>query len=310
MNIYYCPLVLFRLTLDTSFKEEIISDEIKIVNKKEVPDLDILSEHLSPLSLTQHKHQVYYWLKLEGDYGYKEFKELIQIFQITLWIVKPTKTYVSFVSDFKANVVDRKFCNFLYRFGNIPNHSFYGYNETDLKQIKLFYPLVKKCYSINRLKTALVFNFNGSISNFWESTYILYVSAFETLLNHKSDWWIKKKLSWAFAILTESEEVKRQSAFDIFRDIYKIRSEILHGETSNDKYNDGELNLEELAKCRDMLRKLWQAILNSEKTINKLSGNDITRRDYFKINVNGWLPEESKVLPEEEKRRVKAEIEK
>ena len=145
MNKVYCPLAVFKLNwkIKKDLEEIRISDEIKIIKKKDVPDLDILSDNLSPSTLEQNKQQVNYWLKLKGDYNYKEFKELIQIFQLTIWIVKPTETFVSFVSDFNEDFTRRKFTYFLYRFGYINNHQQYEYNIDDLKSIKLFYPILE-----------------------------------------------------------------------------------------------------------------------------------------------------------------------
>jgi len=304
MNEFYCPLVGFKLNWKVNFennKLDIIKD-ITIISKNDLPELSILSDCLTREVISQYENQVYYWLYLKNDYD--EIEEIINIFQLVLWIIRPTEYHINFISNLTKDNKKRIYRYLLSRFIPIHNHFEYEYNNNDIEKLKKFLPTMIDLYKKNRFKNSIVFNYHGCITNFWEAAYIQFSATFESLLNHKSyiskqlinelKWGVKKKLAWAYAILTEANNEKRPLAFDNFRDIYKIRSEILHGESFKEKYNDGNINLHKLAKCRDMLRKLWRVILDSDEIIEILSGSDNVRRDYFKKVANGWMPEEEK----------------
>ena len=291
MSEYYCPLVGFKLNWKVDFENNReVSNDITIISKRDLPELSILSDCLTEKVISQYENQVHYWLYLKKKYS--EVEEVINIFQLTLWIIKPTEYHINFISNLAKDNRERKYRYLLSRFIPIFNHFEYEYDSNDLLKLKMFFPILMDLYKEKRFKNSIVFNFHGCITNSWEAAYILYTTTFESLLSEGSRYGIKKKLAWAYAVLTETENEKRQIAFENFRDIYQIRSEILHGESFKDKHGNKDINLEKLAKCRDMLRNLWKVILESKEIIEKLSGDDKVRIDYFKEIANGWIPAE------------------
>jgi len=296
MKNYYCPLVGFKLNWKVNFENNRldINNNIKIISKIVLPELSKLSDCLTSEVISQYENQVHYWLYLKNDYN--EIEEIINIFQLTSWIIKPTEYHINFISNLAKDINKRKYKYLLSRFIPIHNHFDYEYNNNDIENLKIYFQIIMNLYKKNRFKNSIVFNYNGCITKSWEAAYIQFSTTFESLLTHKNKWGTKKKLAWAYAILTETEKKKRQKAFEDFREIYQIRSEILHGESFEDKFGKGEINLERLANCRDMLRKLWQEILASKETKEKLSGSDIARRDYFKNVANGWMPAEERLI--------------
>ncbi|MDP8201016.1 MAG: HEPN domain-containing protein [Candidatus Tenebribacter burtonii] len=288
MNKVYCPLEYFCITYELSkyfkkSKEFIINSNLKIITKNNIPDFSKWISYF--LSSDEIENKTDYWIRVSANCSFKELSLHINLFQLSLLIIKPSKTKI----PYKYN--GNNFHRYEYKFNFIQNFT-KEITKKDILNIAEIYPAFLKIYQESkRLRSAIVYMLNGCITITWNSAYILYMTTFETLLSDGSERGIKKKLAWAYAILTETDNEKRQKAFDEFRDIYKIRSEILHGKSFKDKFGKGEINLEKLANCRDMLRKLWQVILASKETKEKLSGNDSVRRKYFKKVSNGWMPE-------------------
>ncbi len=299
MNEFYCPLVSLILSPDINIKnyELEISKEVKIVCYERLPSLSVISEELSKTKLNYIKKDVYYWLCLDYNSS-EEIQIIVNIFQLASWIVIPTELQIWFISYISKGESKKPYFIDLRKFEYIPNHVEWCFDKKSVQKLKKIFPVLLEMYKNKPIfYTAIGLNYQGCVAHHWDAAYILYVTTFEALLTHKSNWGIKKKLAWAYAILTETEVEERQKAFDDFRDIYKIRSKILHGESfeykDEDEDNDGKLYLKDLAKCRDMLRKLWQVILDSKEIIEKLSGDDKVRREYFKKVANGWVPEEN-----------------
>ncbi len=290
MSEFYCPLVNFNLNWNVGFDNKLdITSNVKIISKIDLPSLSIISDHITYNEKSFYENRVHYWLFLKKEDS--EVEEIINIFQLVLWIIKPTEFNIRFFSNLDKDSSKPRYRNLLSRFIPIYKNFKFEYNNSDIEKLKLFFPIMIDLYKEKRFKNSIVFNYQGCITNSWETAYIHFSTTFESLLTHRSKWGVKKKLAWAYATLTETDNEKRQFAFDDFRNIYKIRSEILHGESFEDKYKNGELNLKELVKCRYMLRKLWQVILDSEEMIEKLSGSDSVRSKYFRKIANGWLPE-------------------
>ena len=311
MNEFYCPL--YNLNLDDNIKFtndelEISTDlNINIVSKEILPDLSTIKDELSIKDLAYIVLNVKYWLRIDTNFNNVEIQIIVNIFQLASWIVKPTELQIWFISNFAKDDLNESNFLKLKKIEYIPKHVEPCFHNEDVTKLKRMFPILLKLYKKSPIfYTAIGLNFQGCVAFHWEAAYVLYTTTFECLLRHKAhickilqeklEWGLTKELSWAYAILTETENEKRQEAFDDFRDIYKIRSDIVHGKSNKKEYNKEECNkedpnLKELAKCRDMLRKLWQVILDSPELIEKLSGNDKMRKDYFKRIANGWMPE-------------------
>jgi len=299
VSVFYCPLERFNIKQEfNSRNDELeITKNLKIISREQVPDLKLLSKHIVDNDINKYK-LIPYWLSITGNFTHFELEKKIVIFQLALWILSPTKTVIPFMTDFEET---HKFLHQRFKFN--PNYINYICDFKEIRYIKKYY---SKLYNIScnyqKVNLAMLYTFDSCLLQNWDAIYVLMVTAFESILYHKAHinkilqnklkWGITKRLSWAFAILSENNDSKRLTAFREFKYIYKIRSDLVHGKTIKNKYNNGDINLEESAKCRDMLRKLWQAILDSEELIENLSGDDRIRCDYFKKVANGWMPEE------------------
>ena len=93
----------------------------------------------------------------------------------------------------------------------------------------------------------------------------------------------------SYAALLADEISERDKYYEEFREIYRIRSDIIHGSSAfKTKYQDGNLNLNHLAKISDMLRKFWIRILTDSSIIDNLTKNDKQRKKYLKQIVGQW----------------------
>lgn len=299
MSIFYCPLERFNLKREFNSRnnELEITNNMKIISQERIPDLKLLRNHMVVKDIDKYKLTPY-WLLINGNFTNFELETKIIFFQLALWMLIPTTTVVPFMTDFNDMFIklNQRFIHNPKQINNICNLS-------KLKNIGNYILRINDVYfDHKRVNLSLLYTFDSCLLQNWDAILILMVTAFESILFHnahinkilqnKLKWGITKKLSWAFAILSESNDSKRQSAFKEFKYIYKIRSDLIHGKTFIVKYGNSFRNLDDIAKCRDMLRKLWQVILNSEEIIENLSGDDKVRCEYFKKVANGWMPEE------------------
>jgi len=293
MNKVYCPLINFKLVkeFETEFQIIHIDENVKIVSNENVPEwgLGLIKYYLPEYQFEEYKFTPY-WLNINGDFTIKYFKTQVISFQLALWISVQMKIQIPFLTDFRDLRI-----SYLNRFKYLRKGLVYKLEAQKIEKIKKYYSEILEIYhNHKRLNSAMIFTFDSCISINWDVAFILFVTTFESLLTHNNNWRIKRQLAWAYAIITEKTDVNRQRVFEDFKEIYKIRSEILHGESFKDKYGNGKINLENLAKCRDMLKRLWQVILESKEIIENLSGNNNKRREYFKRISKGWMPEEKK----------------
>ena len=292
MNKAYCPLIEFnRKCNEFEYDEDIIiTDEIKIINRKNVPEINIISYNLSDIRLRQYD-EVSDWLYVEGEYNFDDFEEIVNIFQLALWITKPTRVCIHFISNFEKEQHNRRFIYILHRFRYIPKHVKFDICKDDIKKIKHFLPLLVNLYhKRKRFRNAISLNFNACLSPSWQTDFMLMSAAFEALLTYGSRIDITQKLAQSYAVLTETNTNKLEENFKEFKRLYSIRSDIIHGASFKEKYKNGDINLDKLSKFSNMLRKLWDKILNSDEIIENLNGSDSRRRNFFKEISNNWRP--------------------
>lgn len=90
---------------------------------------------------------------------------------------------------------------------------------------------------------------------------------------------LTNRLARAYARLAENPDVPAAAGVDEFKAVYDIRSAIVHGR-SYDR-DESPTNLTDLIRCSNILRQLWRATLESEKTFCLLESDDEARRAFF-----------------------------
>lgn len=168
--------------------------------------------------------------------------------------------------------------------------------QEELSLIKNYFnKLIKINETLSRLRFASTFTFFGMISMTWIEAYIAFTTAFETLLTHKSNYGIKKKIALACACILENKPSERNSIFSEFCELYKFRSDFIHGKMQNNLDDYGHQYLYRLSK---LLRKTWQKILNDPDIINILQKSDSERKKFIKSIQKDYIPTFKKSLPE------------
>ena len=137
-----------------------------------------------------------------------------------------------------------------------------------------------------RLHMAIVNTFRACQAYQWAVGFLLYAAAFECILTYERGPGITKRLARAYACLMDDEKKRRDYFYRKFVDLYNIRSEIIHG--NQRKYSRANSNIKKLSELTDMLRMLWQKILNDKKLLITLESNDDTRKTFFKRIQSGY----------------------
>lgn len=285
---FFSPLVdFYLLPSDFSRLEKVeVTKDIRIIPLNLIPDLTCLSSVFVPNRINQYK-EIAYWLCIETTQSAKEVEEIVNLFQITLWIVKRSRVNIHFISNLHSKQEEFIFriiySRFIYNPINITNE----FSSNDLNQLsQIFQNMFNIFYNKSRLKNAIIMNYDGCIVPYWEAAYLLYSTTFESLLtygNHKN---LVEELAKSYAALLTCEISERDQYYEDFREIYRIRSDIIHG--SSAKYRDRNLNLNHLAKISDMLRIFWTRILTVPDIIDNLDKNDKQRKKYLKKIIGQW----------------------
>lgn len=116
---------------------------------------------------------------------------------------------------------------------------------------------------------------------------ICHAAAAEALLTYATGPGITRRLSISYACLVETKPADRDRAFREFADLYRARSDIMHGRTHNVARAD---RLPTLARFGDILRSLWRAVLSSPALIQALEGTDAQRQVWFAAQEAGYSP--------------------
>lgn len=231
---------------------------------------------------------VTHWLLFEQkDNDILNESEKINIFLIALWISSPTKTQVkiSFKSSENMYTVSR----YLDRFKCNISYSIYKIDNELLTKVNEYIDSIMNIYvNSKRIYNSLLLNLCGNFSISWQVAFICFSSAMEAILTYSERPGITKRLAKSFACLTETQKSKRDLEFKRFIELYKIRSDIMHGRAMN--YDDANMNLNNLNKYETLLRKLWQLILPSKDIIGELEKSDADRKIFFDKTEKGYQP--------------------
>lgn len=234
--------------------------------------------------------QAGHWLTFAG--GGDEFlssSETVNLFLLSLWVVKPTKTraWVRFEINQDEDMKSVGGTYFMLdQFSWLPETVELTIDDHDLSDAAEFYRrFLEVRRSGRRLHHAAVLTYAGCIQYSWSVSLICFASAAEALLTHDRRPGLTKRLSLAFACLTESDAVARDRAYSEFFGLYDIRSDIVHGRLYKREEFD---RLEVLGRFQSALRKLWAAVLLSH--LSELEGSDDQRRVYIERQQASYEP--------------------
>jgi hypothetical protein len=202
-------------------------------------------------------------------------RENLNSFLLALWIVRPTKTQIRLrFEEIEPGVY--KPSRILDRFQWIRGQASDELTDEDLGRVADLLPRVRAAYvTRGRLRNALVLTFRGCVSFAWQAAFICWSAAIEALLTYERGRGLTDRLARAYAKLVRDPT----ASLEHFKRLYDVRSDIMHGR-SYDRDSKAS-NLEDLAACSDLLRRIWWAGLSSDKTVAMLESTDDVRRMFF-----------------------------
>jgi hypothetical protein len=253
-----------------------------------MPDLSNFKSFLTKSDIEDIERDVKYWLSFEqSSSDILDANNKINFFMLALWIVLPTNTQVTM--RFESSGEQYSVKRYLNKFWYNKQYTIDRINNNIINKINEYIDIIIDIYiARKRLYNGLFLNLSGNFAFQWQVAFICFSAAMEAILTYSDKPGITGRLAKSFACLTEIDKSKRDSAYRRFYDLYKIRSDIMHGRAMN--YDDENINLNNLNEFEILLRKVWQTILNSKFYIMELEKSD-TEREYFFANIeNGYQP--------------------
>jgi hypothetical protein len=265
------------------------SPELRITRLEQRPDLRELDVKLC----RQGQDRIWtasHWLRFEWRQGdIPSRAETANLVLLALWLARPTKAHIAFRFELEqaTAALDKTVC-LLDRFDWISGATEDNFDDNDLQAAASYYQVMRNlCCTQGRLNNALHFTYNGCVSHQWQVVMICYAAAAEALLTYSTERGITDRLSKAYACLVETEPARRDCAYEEFKYLYSVRSDIMHGRTQNILPKD---RLPILGRFQKVLRKLWQVVLSSQESIAALENSDEFRKKLFASLIYGYSP--------------------
>ena len=281
----YAPLTDFLWDGDNFLK----FSGLEIRRNQQSFDLHGLDEGLSE----SQRDELFYadhWLIFESrDTATVSAAEMVNLFLLSLWLAKPTKTCVKLRFEVNQDTTcDQVGTTSVVQdvFTWVPQTVADSLSESDLEDAASYFAEMHRIrVAEKRLHHAIFLTHAGCVAYNWAVALICFASAVEALLTSTKGPKLTNRLSLAFACLTETQRASRDHAYTEFRDLYKVRSDIMHGRI----YLTGDLDgLETIARFETALRQLWRVILPSHVTI--LEEDDNQRQALFRKLQSGYQP--------------------
>jgi hypothetical protein len=238
-------------------------------------EVDGIRQFLSPEEVEECR-SIGHWLE-----AHQRLRDEVSVrvrmnsFLLALWIARPTRTRLT-VRFQEIDEGERVASRILERFQWIEGYVVEEVSTGDLERVRSnVQPIIDLYTASHRLRNALVLTFRGCVATDWQSSFICLTAAAEALLTHSAGPGVVGRLADAFARLTSDSEEERRAQRDHFRQLYAVRSDIMHGRGHDRR--TAEANLNDLAGLRDAVRALWRRVLESSEIRKALDSDDKTR---------------------------------
>ena len=275
---------------------------LEINQFKDLPKLKGLERELSKAEFDELKSAPYWWLTFEYDKGkLLDASDITILFLVALWLEVPTKTHAMHLFEFSAdkNSEEKTFTRCLDQFQwnrkqvvrDITSENI----ENAFRNFDLLIPIWKRK---KRLSDALIMTVAGCMSYRWQIAYISFASAVETLLTYQERQGITKRLAKSYACLMETSIKRRNAEYRNFRQLYKIRSDIIHGRIrriAKTTEHKADKRLALLADFSSLLRNLFGKILVNKSIVSELEKGDNSRKQFFDKIEMGYNPPKVKI---------------
>ena len=227
-------------------------------------------------------HAIGHWLFVrQAAQDVLSVREKANAFLLALWMTRPTLTYIPLRFEESD---DRRYCSaarILDRFRAVePDGSEEIHDDELAAAAKLLTALRAVYLRRGRLRNALVLTFRACVSSEWQSSLICFAAATEALLTYSASGTIGDRLGHAAAALLCDADHDRPSIARRVKQLYRVRSKIIHG-LAYDR-SDAEQNLRDLAEAASLIRSIWGRVLRDERLQTVLEGEDATREAFFR----------------------------
>lgn len=280
----YIPLKHFRSTVDR-FE---LAPGLFIQRLSERPDLHYWWERLGRADQDDVSRAVHWLIFRWRDGTEPEPRDQLYLMLLALWLVKPTKTEAAYLFQLGPDATSdgEVFFRLHDLFACIPGTANEKFSKAELTTASRYHSELQNLYgNRGRLNDALLLTLAGCFAHFWQVALVSYAAAAETLLTYSKARGLTERLALAYACLLEANKKQRDVAVQEFRNLYAVRSDIMHGRTYAVPIADRLTNLKGFT---DLMRKLWQHVLSSKTVIAELEGTDRQRAAYFKRLSAGY----------------------
>lgn len=282
----YAPLSQFTWT----GQDFTVAPGVEIRRLQDRPDLCGLDKTLAG-DEQRDLSRVTHWFTFEWVAGEEPLpKEVVSLFLIALWLARPTKAHAKLRFELCTDpgAASGGWFRLLDRFNWVPGATADKVADTDLTQAAHFFPMLRDRYVARvRLRNALSLTSAGCMARDWQVAFICHAAAAEAILTCATGPGITRRLALTYACLVENSVADRNRAFLEFRNLYSVRSDIMHGRAHNVAATD---QLPTLARFETILRTLWRAVLTSPSLIHALEGTDVRRETVFRGLQAGYSP--------------------
>jgi len=216
--------------------------------------------------------------------------EVINLFLLSLWLVKPTKSQVALRFEIGRDeaVAEKTMSRLLDRFAWIPGSIDPDISDEDVRKASTYYvELETLCRMRGRLNNAMVLTVSGCWSHGWQTALICHAAAAETILSYATGSGLARRLATSYACIVASDSPSRDAAFKEFSTLYSTRSDIVHGRMHNIARTD---TLPTLLRFQNLMRRLWGAVLVSKSLLSALELDDAGRQAYLTRIEAGYTP--------------------
>ena len=232
-----------------------------------------------------------HWLTFQWVDGTKiSTAEMINLFLLSLWLVKPTRAQVALRFEIGRDEAagQKRMSRLLDRFSWIPGSIEPDISDEDVQKASTYYgELEKLCGLRGRLNNAMALTVSGCWSHAWQTALICHAAAAETILTYSTALGLTRRLATSYACIVASDTSARDAAFNEFTNLYSARSDITHGRMHNIP-EDGTLPT--LSRFANLMRGLWSAVLRSKELMAALELDDAGRRAHFTRAETGYSP--------------------
>jgi len=232
-----------------------------------------------------------HWLAFDWNEGaVPSPAETMNLVLLALWLVKPTRTHVAFRFQLghEGAAAEKSSHRLLDRFAWVSGTTHDDFDDTDLRSAAIYYQVLRGlCCARGRLNDALILTVTGCWSHRWQAALICHAAAAEALLTYSTAAGITHRLATSYACLVETSQASRNLAYGEFRDLYSVRSDVMHGRPHNVPAAD---RLPLLVRFEDVLRTVWRVVLSSPQLIAVLEGSDAQRKTHFVSLTSGYTP--------------------